>query len=232
MGSALSAVRGRPLVVELVGPWGAGKGTLLATIGSRDRFIRVDLDVWSLPRRLLLLGGLQSCPTILGLWRAARRLLWREGKLLIKLQAMSHQLERQRFERYRVAVLDEGPVLALSWLHAFAHPSATNGGLADWWPGALRYWAQAVDIVVLLDAPDAVLTQRIRERPRYHPLQSKPDGEVFEALGRYRTACNRVVSDLRAHGGPTVLPFRTDRQSSAEIADQLFAAFESARYGH
>lgn len=221
----------RPLVVELVGPWGAGKGTLLATISGRDRSIRVDLDVWSLPRRLLLLGGFQSVSTILGLWRAARRLLWREGKLLIKLQAMSHQLARQRFKSYRVAVLDEGPVLALSWLHAFAHRSATNGGLAGWWPGALRHWAQTVDIVVLLDAPDPILTQRIRERTRYHPLQGKPDAEIFAALGRYRAACDRVVSDLRAHGGPTVLAFRTDRQSSVEIADQLFAAFERARHG-
>jgi shikimate kinase len=227
------AVKARPLVVELVGPWGAGKGTFIASLAAAgDRSLRLGLGVWTLPRLLLLVGSVQLLPTLLRLYRAARRILWQETKQLIKLRALHHQLRLQRFTRHRVVVLDEGPVFALSWLHSVADRAATNGGLAAWWPDALRQWARTLDLVIVLDAPNPVLAERIRLRERDHPLKHTSDPEVAESLDRYRAACERVLSDLQAQdGGPTVLTFRTDQESPERIADRLLAAYEVARRG-
>lgn len=214
----------RPLVVELLGPAGAGKSTVLQFLAGYDPSIRVDLGVWTLPRSLLVLGAIQRLPTLLGLFRAARSFLWEEGKYIIKLKALYHQVRLQRFTRYRAVVFDEGPVFALSWLHADAHHAAANGGLGSWWPRTVRHWAGAVDVVVCLDAPNPVLAQRIRARPHTHPVKEKSDAEIAEYLERYRAAYARVVTDLQAQPGPTVLSFRTDQHSATQIAQQLLAA--------
>ncbi len=216
----------RPFVVELLGPAGAGKSTLLRCLAGRDRSIRVDLGVWTLPRPLLFLGAVQRLTTILGLFRAARSFVWEEGKFVIKLRALYHQLQLLRFTGCRAVVFDEGPVFALSWLCADAHHAATNGGLASWWPKAVTRWARAVDMVVFLDAPNPVLAQRIRARSHSHPVKDKSDAEIAEYLERHRVAYARVLSDLQGQDGLTVLSFHTDQQATAQIADRLLAVFE------
>jgi len=185
--------------------------------------------IWRLPKPLLFMSGPPLLTTLLGLFRAARRLLWREGKHLIKLRAMYHQLRLQRFKGHRVVIVDEGLVIGLSWLRAYAHPSATNGGLASWWPMALRQCAQAVDMVIFLDAPDPVLAQRIRTRQQVHPLKHKSDAELLAFVQQDRAACLSVVSDLSHHHGVRVLSFRTDQQSTAEITDRILEAAERSR---
>jgi hypothetical protein len=221
----------RPLVVELIGPWGAGKGTLLAALGAHGRSVRTDLDVWHLPKPLLLRGGLEALSTVVGLFRAAKSLLWFEGKQLVKLCAIHRQLADPRLSEHEVLVLDEGPLLAMSWLHLGGHPAISNGGLESWWPGALRQWADALDLVVFLDAPNAVLAKRIRERPRYHPLRDRSDAEMFTSLDRYRSACARVLHDLARHGGPRVLTVRSDETSASEISREVLAAVARIRHG-
>ena len=189
------------------------------------------MGMWTLPRPLLILGAVQRLTALVRLFRAARPFRWEEGKYVIKLRALHHQLQLQRFEGYRVVVLDEGPVYALSWLHADAHQTVTNGGLASWWPRALKQWAKAVDVIVLLDAPDPVLARRIRTRPHDHPVKDRSDAEISEFLGRQRAANARVLSDLRAQSGPGVVSFRTDQGSPAQIAEQLLAEFQRERHG-
>jgi colanic acid/amylovoran biosynthesis glycosyltransferase len=221
--------RRRPLVVELLGPGGAGKSTLLACLAAQDRSLRVDMGVWTLPRSLLMVGAIQRLSTILRLCGAARAVLWDESKYLIKLRALDHQLRLQRVTRHPVVVLDEGPVFALSWLHADGHRSATNGGLASWWPDAFGQWADAVDLVIYLDAPNSVLTQRIRGRARGHPFKARPDAEIFAFLERYRSAHGRVLAELRARHGPAVISYRTDRQAIPDIAAEVLAVFARER---
>src|SRR5436853_5761785 len=48
----------RPLVVELVGPAGAGKSELLKSLAGRDPSVPVDMHVWTLPGQLLVLSAL------------------------------------------------------------------------------------------------------------------------------------------------------------------------------
>lgn len=219
------------VVVEVVGPNGAGKTSLVRSLASRGDSVHLGHEIWELPKPLLLLSGLPLLPAILGLFRAAGRVLWEEGKHLIRLQALHHVLGRNRSNGHRVLLLEEGPVFGLTWFHAFAHRSVTNGGLTSWWPRTLRRWARTVDIVVFLDAPDSVLARRIRTRTQSHPFKDKSDAEIFAFLQRHRAAYRRVVDDLVAHDGPTVLWFRTDEQSTDEITQQVLEASERNRMG-
>jgi shikimate kinase len=220
----------RVLVVEVIGAWGAGKSTLVASLAGQLQSVHLAQNIWGLPRPLLFMSGLRLLTTILGLFRAARCMLWKEGKLLIRLRAMYHQLQLQRSNGSRVVVLDEGPVLALSSLHA--HQTAPDNALASWWPGALKQWAKALDIVIFLDAADPILALRIRMRSQGHPLKGKPDAEIFGSLQHRRAAYIRVLSDLRAHRGPTVLSYRTDHQSIAQITEQVLEELQKERDEH
>jgi hypothetical protein len=187
--------------------------------------------VWSLPKPLLVIGGLQGLATVVNLFRSGRRMLWKESRQLMRLRALYHHLELLRRKQSRVVVVEDGPALILSWLRAAAGRSATNGDMPAWWISVVKRWAQTVDIVVFLDAADRVLTQRVLARPQANPFKDRPETELSEVLERSRGAYVSVLSDLQAHDGPPVLEFRTDQRSVAEITDELLVAFASERNG-
>ena len=140
----------RPLVVELVGPAGAGKSALAECLVERGDVRRA--SVWNLPRLLLCESALRSLPVLLRLCVAARGLPRAELQQIVRLNALRLFVKR-RVGDARVVALDEGPVFALSWLRVFGHPRIQNGPLAPWWRRTLADWASMLDHVVLLDAP-------------------------------------------------------------------------------
>ena len=225
------ASKPRPLVVELVGVWGAGKSSLVRSLAFRDGSVRAAPPVWSLPKALLFIGGLHVLATALGLLRSGRRMLWKESRQLMRLRALYHHLDLLRRQEGRVVVVEDGPALILSWLRAAARRSATNGGMPAWWSSVVKRWARTVDIVVFLDAPDRVLTERVLARPQANPFKERPETELSQVLESSRGAYISVLSDLRAHEGPPVLAFRTDQRSVAEITDELLVTFASKRNG-
>ena len=211
----------RPLVVEIVGPWGVGKGTLLHALGGADPSFRLDVDIWHVPRGMLARSAAASVGTAATLFRAAGRVLPAEMKQVVKLDALHEQVMTVRPGAYRALIIDEGPVFGMSTLLRVGHPSVANRGLAAWWARALRGWADVVDVVIRLDAPNDVLAHRIRERRRWHPLQGRSDAEIHRELDRYRVACTRVLDDLGLYGGPSVIDFRTDEHAAPQIAEQV-----------
>jgi hypothetical protein len=231
MGDVSVASKPRPLVVELVGVWGAGKSSLVKSLAFRDRSVRAAPPVWSLPKPLLVIGGLQVIATILGLFRTGQRMLWTESRQLMRLRALYHHLDLLRRKGSRVVVVEDGPALILSWLRSAAGRSATNGDMPAWWTSVVKRWAETVDVVVFLDAPEGVLAQRVLARPQANPFKGRPAAELSEFLERSRGAYVSVLSELRAHDGPPVLEFRTDQRSVAEITDELLVTLASDRNG-
>jgi shikimate kinase len=230
--AAAAAQKERPLVVELVGVWGAGKSSLVRSLVHRDGSVRAAPPVWSLPKPLLAIGGLQMLAALIRILSTGGRLDWRESRQLMRLRALYHNLELLRRKGSRVVVVEDGPALILSWLRAAARRSASNGDMAPWWNSVVRRWAKTVDVVVFLDAPDSVLTKRVLTRPQSNPFKDRPETELAEALERARTAYGDVLSDLGAVEGPPVLAFRTDQQSVAEITEQLLLTLAKQRNGN
>jgi hypothetical protein len=74
--------------------------------------------------------------------------------------------------------------------------------------------------VVVLDAPDHVLAQRIRARSHPHEVKELADPEIARWMARFREALDWVLSEMASHGGPLVV--RLSAEGPAErIAEQL-----------
>jgi len=222
----VSAPTARARVVELVGPAGAGKSTLLAALLARDPELRPRPTRRSARARLLALAHAAGlAPLASTLVRrvplgAARETL----RYLLRLRTY-HALTLQARRARGIIILDEGPVYTLARLAAFpaGGADARVRGLeayAHAWRGR---WARTLDLVVWLDAPDAVLMGRIRGRSKAHRAKGTDDAAAAEFLRRYRAAYAGELTKLRA-AGVYVLVLDTQRETVEAAAERVLAA--------
>jgi hypothetical protein len=217
---------GRPLVVEIVGPAGAGKTSLLLALGPRDRTITalsslrgrigylpiwIGTAAWRLPRLL------PSVSTIPGL--SAKEL-----RLMVHLMSMHHLLARVRSRERPVTVLDQGPVYMLTRLWCCGLDTADDRPIVAWWHAMLRGWATRLGLVVWLDAPTPILLDRIRRRPKWHLIKDESNEHATRFLAAARMGYAQVMTRLMGDDGPKVVRFDTAAQSLEEIVPQVLAA--------
>lgn len=211
----------RPFVLELAGLAGAGKSTLSTALTRHEHPLCTGLSVYGLPRWRLALNAVRLLPSCVA--PSGYRCLGDERmKQVVRLKTLSQILALQFSKPWRAIVLDEGPVFTLGWLDLFGGPKAMGQkGFQTWWRSALQKWSSTLDAIVWLDAPDSLLTGRIRHRVNGHPFKVKTDREILEFLARFRASYERVLSELTASDGPKVIRFATDRDSTEQIADRL-----------
>jgi hypothetical protein len=205
------------LLVELAGPAGVGKSTLLRVLSGRGMS---HATIWGLPVSALLGTGVQLLPTLLG------SLLWDESRHLVRLKTLHHAIRRGELLSERVVVFDEGPVFALAWLRGFGHPLLRGQASEAWWRTALRDWGEVIDTVVVLDASDELLAGRIRSRPEAHEVKQLPDREIALWMARFREALDWVLAGMVEHGGPTVLRLSTDGQPAEQLAGRILESLK------
>ena len=123
--------------MELVGPAGAGKSTLVRTIRSRDPEVRTDLSIWSLPRPRLVTNGLLFLPKLAALWRDYPGSLWTALHLAVRLKTLQQLLDRGKTRNCRALVVDIGPIFTLAWFRVYARHRTWNRWLDQWYPRAV-----------------------------------------------------------------------------------------------
>lgn len=223
----MAARRGRPLVIELVGPAATGKTTLLRALGARDTRIRAGVRVdrvRDLP--LVLIHSLRVAPVLLGALGHDVRAGWSAALHLVRLNTVLAIVTRADPGTAPTVVLDEGPTFILTRLAAF-HDRRAGGVLFESaWERGLRRTAGVLDAIVWLDAPDAVLARRIRDREKAHRIKSASDGELRHFLAHYRGTYARVVDRIAAAGATRVLRFDTSRQSTDGLVRELTRVME------
>ena len=221
--------RDRAVVVELVGPAGAGKTTLAQGVSSRDRSVRAGLSLWGLPRPQLVKSTIALLPTILRSLLGRGRLKAAQIAQMIRLGALRRVVDDEA-QKHRVILLDEGPVFALSWFDVFH--SRDMKPVDGWRRRVVADWASLLDVVVFIDAADSTLAQRIREREKPHMVKNSSDEEIYGFSAGFRKAFDRVVAEFSRAGNLMVDALRTDRLREDESATRLMSALARRRNGN
>ena len=222
---APKAPASRRVMVELVGPAGAGKSTVADVLRSRDDTLRA--SIWGLPVGVVSRGAVSLLPTFLPLCLASRRVPWQEMKQMIRLAALQRFLARAATPRHRLIVLDEGPVFVLSWLQVFgAGRFARGASYQRWARRTLVAWAALLDLVVVLDAPDPVLTHRIRSRAKPHWGKDQSDQEIAAFIASCRAAFASVLADLTTVNGTKQLTVRAEFERPEAVATRVLQSVE------
>lgn len=225
--------RTRAVVVELVGPAGAGKTTLARGASKADASIKSGFSLWGLPRRRLLGSAVALLPTILGAGLHRAPLSTGEIAQMIRLGALRQVVEEES-KRHRVILLDEGPVFALSWLEVIF---ARNGGEGDrvpaeWRRRVIAQWAQLLDVVVFIDAADITLANRIRTREKPHEVKGLSDAEIFGFSDAFRRAFERSIGELAQAGNLVVDTLSTETGPLDENTASLLSRLKVRRNGN
>lgn len=226
MSTGTRAVAPGRRLVELVGPAGAGK-TTVARLLREDGGVRAAPGVWSLPRGPLGLRALRLLPRVLGFYRAFPQRVWEEMKQVIRLDTL-YDVVGARNGASGPVLLDEGPVLALGWFAVYGDDRIRRPAFAAWRERVVAQWAAALDVVVLLDAPDAVLMRRIRERAKPHGVKAKSDAEIATFIRTYRAALEAAVADLCRLGSLAVIRIDTRDDTPARAAERVRDALDRA----
>jgi broad-specificity NMP kinase len=218
----------RPRLVELAGPAGVGKSTVARRLQERAK--AHPATIWGLPVLPLLGNGIQLLPTLAGFWRQSHSLLWDESRHLVRLQTLRKVLHGA-VPAAPILLFDEGPIFSLVWLRGFGHPSMRSAAADEWWRTTLQEWARVVDTVVVMEAPDSLLAQRIRARANWHEVKHCSDLEISIWMGRFRTALEWVLAGLAASGGPVVVHV-TGNDQPDRVADLVLTALQRASRGN
>jgi shikimate kinase len=190
----------RALIVEIVGPAGAGKTTLFQALekldpGFRTEFLPPVWNFWYIPffvKYILLL-----VPTLIRLkGNGDRNLNRRELAWMAMLKGWPTILRKKAEGDQKMILLDQGPIFLIALLSEFGPKSLRHSNMQGYWEKIIEQWIHTLDIVIWLDASDEILMQRIRTRRDEHLVKDKTDQEIKEFLAKYRVVYERLINTM------------------------------------
>lgn len=213
------------LVFELVGPAGVGKTAILRAIAGLAPLVRTGVRIERVRQIPALAWGMMALtPTMVEMLFADPRWLGSGARHLGRLRALPIDVERARASGHQAILLDEGPIFSLARLSVFHQADRGAGALARTWRNEVDRWSTLLNGIVVLDARNEVLAERIRQRPKAHQVKSGSDQEVFEFLDRYRSAYRDITNRLTASGRVQIVEFDTTTTPIEQVATDTLTA--------
>lgn len=208
-------------VIEILGPAGSGKTTLVRALTRQHPPLVTGIRLSKLALAPhFAASALRLLPGYVTRYRQDRWLSRRELRAMAYVSAWHACLSR-RDAAPGVTLFDHGPIFRLVRLRGFGPELVRGEAFGRWWRKTLAEWAPLLDVVVWLDAPDDALMQRIHSRPEWHRMKAEADRDLRRFLARYRECYEQVLSELGRIRAPRVLEFRTDLRSAEEIAEAV-----------
>jgi hypothetical protein len=234
-------MKASPGIIELVGPAGAGKSTLAGALKQCNENIAVVTHpCWRDPGQLTFFArsSLALLPTFAqfayranGQWLRPREMAW-----VVTLERWHHSLRRQVALSKKVLLIDTGAITILASIQVSGSGVLNRSRTDEWWHEIYRQWANTLDMIIWLDAPNTTLVPRVRTRDQAHEIKATCDAIAFASLDEYRKIYGRIFSALIAERSDlAVLRFDTTQVCLDELCDQVNAVLganhRERRYG-
>jgi thymidylate kinase len=209
-------------LLELVGVAGAGKTTLLRTLKQQDPRLSTDATIGRFSRAEHLIRHTAGfLPTYLRRSPRGRWFSWEEMRAMGYLEGWRRVIGG---DRTAAMVFDHGPIFRLVQLRELGPPLVASPAFATWWHAERRAWERSLDLVVWLDAPDAVLLPRIGARDQRHVVKHMPAATAVEFLTTYRRGYEKVLAEMSAEGRFHLIRFDTSQMPPEAMAEEVLEA--------
>lgn len=175
-----------------------------------------------------MVHALATLPTALSL-RHDSKFCREDVKKMVVLRGWDNVLQRQSAREKKAIILDQGPIYRLAMLLGFGPSRLHAAPLQPWWNSMFEAWANALGVVVWLDAPDSVLLRRIDTREKNHSIKSTTAGDAHKFLATYRNAFETVIANLKARSELVVLRCDTSCESLDSIRAHVSCALREYR---
>jgi shikimate kinase len=217
--------------LEIIGVAGAGKSTVAGALAGRmDGLVDAARLMRSRPAlrfAMIAFGGLKAYVTNMVHGQRGPRLTRLDAKDCAYLRQFRRIIQSPAPCGWRAILFDQGPLYRLARLYPYGHDPGCVAGTNAWWNDALAFWAKHLALVVLLDAPDAVLIERVAARPKGHPIKKLSPQQSVDFVRDFRHRYSQITNQLRARGSTRVLAFDTAVQQVETIAERVICELVS-----
>ena len=214
-------------VVEILGPAGAGKTTLIDALCQSHPRLQMGTYLHQVTPMAAWLGNLLwLLPIVLSQHRQDRPFSRKELREMIYLRAWYQALTDSPRSPSLATVFDHGPLFRLARFRDFGPDTCQNQQFQQWWNTALQQWAMLLDLIIWVDAPDSILLERIQTRSIAHQLKGKTDPEGYEFLTRYRKTYDQIMAALMQYNRVPVLCVNTHQESVQESVNRVLRAIQ------
>jgi broad-specificity NMP kinase len=213
-------------VAEIIGPPGSGKSTVARAVEASGADVRRVSTYTSAGRApAYAVAALRLIPTMLVRPRGGRESLRKHLNWMVRLEASPRLLGEAAAG---LLVFDQGPTYTLvRLLGAAGHRTGWNPRYERWWSGQVARWADRIDLLVFLDAPDGELVARIRDRTKGHAAKELPEAAAAGAVGEARALYESVVGEMAARRALHVLRLDTSEAGVDAVVTRIRRALES-----
>jgi shikimate kinase len=235
-GASIEPGQKKARVVEIIGPAGAGKTSLYTSLDEFPAQILLSNfpDVHKITDAPFFVRyGLQLLPSLARYFRPdSRPFSRREFAWMSIMVGWPTLLQKQIRTCPQVIILDQGPVYLLAEMREFGPDFIRAPKAEQFWQEVFSRWAQTLDMIVWLDAADAVLLERIRTREQDLLVKDETDAKMIEYLNCYRRIFESTVTALQVHNPHMqVLRFDTGISRTIEIREQILANLDVRNEG-